>query len=167
VQQTEQGFQLSVRFSPHYHPYVRELLDRLIQDSMSGVQDAFTVVKRRPDGTVVTFPDGRPVPALYAELFTEQEFAPQEVVVRPYPVAELDFDQAGAYAGYNMELGFHVRVAVAVHLADNGRYDDALRWFHYVFDPTDDSDGPTPERFWKVPPFRTTDAMKERGLRSS
>ena len=28
--------------------------------------------------------------------------------------------------------------------------------FHYVFDPTDDSDGPTPERFWKVKKFQTT-----------
>ena len=35
-------------------------------------------------------------------------------------------------------------ITIAIHLSRNGRYEDAQRWFHYVFDPTDDSDGPTP-----------------------
>ncbi|WNM37569.1 hypothetical protein RMN56_20660 [Micromonospora halotolerans] len=137
-----QEWQLSVRFAPHFHPYVRQLLERLIQDSVPGVQDADTGV-----------------PALHAALFTDQQFRPQPLVAEPYPVAELDFDPAGAYAVYNWELFFHAPVAIAVHLADNGRYDDALRWFGFVFDPHDDSAGPTPERFWKVKPFRTTDVQ--------
>ena len=37
-----------------------------------------------------------------------------------------------------------------MHLSKNQRFAEAQRWFHYIFDPTDDSDGPTPERFWKV-----------------
>ena len=32
----------------------------------------------------------------------------------------------------------------------------AQAWFHYVFDPTDDSRGDTPDRFWKVRPFQST-----------
>src|SRR4051794_39147048 len=35
--------------------------------------------------------------------------------------------------------------------------EEAMQWFHYIFDPTDDSGGPTPERFWKVKPFQYTD----------
>jgi len=46
---------------------------------------------------------------------------------------------------------------MAVHLSKNQRFEEAQRWFHYVFDPTDDSEGPTPERFWKVRPFQSTD----------
>ena len=48
-------------------------------------------------------------------------------------------------------------LTIAIHLSKNQRFAEAQRWFHYVFDPTDDSDGPTPERFWKVRPFQYTD----------
>ena len=32
-----------------------------------------------------------------------------------------------------------------------------MRWFHFVFDPTDDSDGPTPGAFLEGQPFQVTD----------
>ena len=51
-------------------------------------------------------------------------------------------------------------LTIAIHLSKNQRFAEAQRWFHYLFDPTDDSDGPTPERFWKVRPFQTTDVQK-------
>ncbi len=34
----------------------------------------------------------------------------------------------------------------------NQRFDEALRWFHYIFNPTS-TDGGGPERFWKIKPF--------------
>jgi hypothetical protein len=52
------------------------------------------------------------------------------------------------------------RFTIAVHLSKNQRFAEAQRWFHYLFDPTDDSEGPTPERFWKVRPFQCTDVQK-------
>ena len=58
---------------------------------------------------------------------------------------------------YNWELFYHVPMTIAIHLSKNQRFEDAQRWFHMLFDPTDDSDGPTPERFWKVKPFQYTD----------
>src|SRR5262249_43551329 len=78
-------------------------------------------------------------------------------VVRTRPVRDLDFTVSGAYSEYNWELFFHVPLTVAMHLSKNGRFEDSQRWFHYVFDPTDSSDGPSPARFWKVRPFQTTD----------
>src|SRR5690606_17810985 len=81
-------------------------------------------------------------------------------VARPHPVKELEFGYGGAYSVYNWELFFHVPLTIAVHLSRNGRFADAQRWFHTLFDPTDNSDGPTPERFWKVLPFHTTDARR-------
>ena len=76
---------------------------------------------------------------------------------QPYPVKDLDFTFSGAYSAYNWELFFHVPITIAIHLSRNQRFEEAMRWFHLVFDPTDDSDGPTPERFWKVKPFQFTD----------
>lgn len=142
VTRTWQEWSLSADVRPHFHPFVAELAERLVTGSIRGLQDADTEVARNPDGTVVVLPDGTPRPALYAELFAGA-YQPTVRVAQPYPVADLTFDADAAYAVYNWELFFHVPVAIAVHLSGNGRYDEAQRWFHYVFDPTDDSAGPT------------------------
>ncbi|HEY5813978.1 MAG TPA: hypothetical protein VIT23_15155, partial [Terrimicrobiaceae bacterium] len=233
---------VSYRFFPHFHPFVGELVKRLLRKSTAGLQatdtefytrvqfagaitardpsgdviqlangetvnlvegatarladgdavrfagfkilrqsddtplkfDAKTVVTipgntavRRADGNLVTLEsdaagvllDGVPLPALFSEFF-KSRYNPSSLVHEPYPVKDLDFSSSGAYAVYNWELFFHVPLTVAIHLSKNQRFADAQRWFHYLFDPTDDSDGPTPERFWKVRPFQTTNVRK-------
>ena len=115
---------------------------------------------RRSTGAVVTtdadaaatLVDGVPLPVLYSEVFSTTDYNPSSLVQRPYPVKDLDFTSGGAYAVYNWELFFHVPITIAIHLSKNQRFTEAQRWFHFLFDPTDDSDGPTPERFWKVRP---------------
>lgn len=100
------------------------------------------------------------LPVLYQEILTASAYTPTALVQRPYPVRDLDFTSSGAYAVYNWELFFHVPITVGIHLSKNNRFAEAQRWFHFLFDPTDDSDGPTPERFWKVRPFQSTDVKK-------
>ena len=102
----------------------------------------------------------RPTKDLYSEFFDSTYEPNTALVERPYPVKDLDFTFSGAYSGYNWELFFHVPITIAIHLSRNQRFAEAQRWFHYLFDPTDDSDGPTPERFWKVRPFQYTDVNK-------
>jgi len=118
-----------------------------------------------PDGTPVTLPagssvqlvSGKPKPVLYDNLFSTQQYDPSDIVRLPYPVKDLNFTPRGAYSAYNWELFFHVPFNIAIHLSKNQRFEEAQQWFHYVFDPTDNSGGPTPERFWKVKPFQYTD----------
>ncbi|MFD7712868.1 hypothetical protein [Streptomyces sp. NPDC059786] len=110
--------------------------------------------------TPVTLLRSRPLPVLYAEIFSATSYRPSELVESPYPVKDLDFTPGGAYSVYNWELFFHVPLTIAMHLSKEQRFADAQRWFHFLFDPTDDSDGPTPERFWKVGPFRQTDVKQ-------
>lgn len=105
--------------------------------------------------TAVQLLDGRPVPVLFEEVFSASQYAPSGVIAAPYPVKDLDFSSSGAYAIYNWELFYHVPLTIAQHLSKNNRFAEAQRWFQYLFDPTDDSAGPTPERFWKVKPFQT------------
>jgi hypothetical protein len=140
---------LKYDFFLHQHPYVTELVRRLLEDSVDGLQAADTDYVPGQ-----TLPDGSPKPKLYEEFFGA--YVPN-AVVRTRPVRDLDFTVSGAYSEYNWELFFHVPLTVAMHLSKNGRFEDAQRWFHYVFDPTDSSDGPSPARFWKVRPFQTTD----------
>lgn len=120
------------------------------------------------DGTQVTLPNdiqptllkSKRLPVLFEDFF-DTTYAPNsELVQQPYPVKDLDFSSSGAYAVYNWELFYHVPITIAIHLSKNQRFAEAQRWFHFCFDPTDDSDGPTPERFWKVRPFQSTDVKK-------
>ena len=106
-------------------------------------------------------PDGKPRPALYEEIFSKTCYDPSELLVAtPYPVKDLDFSPEGAYAIYNWELFYHVPFTIGMHLSKNQRFEEAQRWFHLIFDPTDDSNGSTPERFWKVKPFQTSDVRQ-------
>ena len=152
--------EVSYRFYPHAHPFVQQLVRRLIEKSVSGLQAADTEYQKNPDGSWVKLPDGKPRPVLYADLFSTTRYNPSERVQQPYPVKDLDFTYSGAYSVYNWELFFHIPLTIAIHLSKNQHFAEAQQWFHYIFDPTDDSDGPTPERFWKVRPFQYTDIKK-------
>ncbi len=70
------------------------------------------------------------------------------------PVEDVDFDNDGAYSLYNWELFFHAPLFIADRLSKNQRFEDAQKWFHYIFNPTDSSDDPEPGRFWNTYEFR-------------
>lgn len=127
------------RFNTHSHPYVASLVKALVEGSLSALQAQDTEIEA-------------------TDIFTPSRYNPsRDLVAEPYPVKAIDFDADGAYAVYNWELFYHVPFAIAVHLSKNQRFDESQRWFHYIFDPTDDSEAATPERFWKVKPFKATD----------
>jgi len=111
-----------------------------------------------PANTAVNIRAGRPEPLFYQGIFDATHYAPDTTAVQhPYPVRDLDFRFDGAYSIYNWELFFHVPMMIAIHLSQNQKFQEAQHWFHYVFNPTDNSVGPTPERFWKVLPLQSTD----------
>ncbi|MCX4791590.1 neuraminidase-like domain-containing protein [Streptomyces sp. NBC_01221] len=80
------------------------------------------------------------------------------VVETPHPTDLVDFGstekagvlRAGAYAVYHWELFFHIPMLISDRLRQNQRFEDALRWIHYVFNPTDGTGG-----YWKVLPLQT------------
>src|SRR5215468_731018 len=111
-----------------------------------------------PSATSVAIRSGLPQPFFYEGIFDSTHYEPDTSVVHPYPVKNLDFTYDGAYSIYNWEVFFHAPLLIAVHLSQNQKFQDAQHWFHYIFNPTDNSAGPTPERFWKVQPFQYTDA---------
>jgi hypothetical protein len=110
-----------------------------------------------PAGTAVAIRAGMPQPSLYVDDFAARYQPHNGAVAQPYPVRDLDFSTSGAYSIYNWELFFHAPLLIAVHLSQNQKFQDAQNWFHYIFNPTDNSPGPTPQRFWQVKPFQYTD----------
>jgi hypothetical protein len=111
-----------------------------------------------PAGATVSLRSGLPQPFFYEGIFDSTHYNPDMAnVLQPLPVKNLDFTTQGPYAIYNWEIFFHAPLLIAIHLSQNQKYQDAQNWFHYIFNPTDNSPGPTPERFWKVAPFQYTD----------
>ena len=125
-------------FSNHFHPYVGELIERLNRYSIDGLLDA------KYHATLVE--------EFFYSLYRPE--SSETVAVKSFPKV-IDVSEDGPYAGYNWELLFHVPFSIAVHLSKNQRFAEAQKWFHYIFDPTnDDTSVPTPQRFWKFLRFR-------------
>ena len=85
-----------------------------------------------------------------------QQYLPTNNVKDPYPVEEVDFRYTGAYSIYNWELFFYAPLLIATRLSVNQRFQDAMRWFHYIFNPTDGTPNEVPPaRYWKFVPFKS------------
>jgi hypothetical protein len=110
-----------------------------------------------PATTSVILSSGQPLPFFYEDFFASNYDPDMDNVLQPLPVKNLDFSTSGPYAIYNWEIFFHAPLLIAIHLSQNQQYQDAQNWFHYIFNPTDNGPGPTPQRFWKVAPFQYTD----------
>lgn len=142
---TKQDTEFTYTFENFFHPYVGKLLKQLNVESLPGVFDAAW----QKDLTKDFFDD------YYKTLPTDV------VVFGDAPKKEIDVTLDGPYANYNWELLFHIPVAVAVHLSKNQRFEEARRWFHFVFDPTSkDTTVDPPLRYWRFLGFRSDATVK-------
>lgn len=124
------------RFLVHYHPYTDELIERLNLNGLNALLDPVYL-------ETLDAPLSPAVYTLGANALT------------PFPRHKIDVADDGPYAPYNWELFFHIPVLIATHLSKNQRFEEAQRWFHYVFDPTsNDTSVPVPRRFWRFLRFR-------------
>ncbi len=83
-------------------------------------------------------------------------YLPEDIVKIPHPKEDIDFCFTGAYSLYNWELFFHAPFLIANHLSTNQRFEEAQKWYHYIFDPTNTDTTNTSTntaRFWKIKPF--------------
>ncbi|OPX84233.1 MAG: hypothetical protein A4E53_04009 [Pelotomaculum sp. PtaB.Bin104] len=116
-------------FSAYFHPQVQELIRQL---NFSGVEGMLARALQSPADT----------------MYFKEMYAPDAKLVKDiYPADVVDFKYGGAYSQYNWELFFHIPVLIAVKLSNDQRFEEARKWFHYVFDPTS-SEGGGKERFW-------------------
>ncbi len=73
--------------------------------------------------------------------------------IRGKPLSTSPRGSSGAYSLYNWELFYHAPMFIASLLMQNQQYQDAMTWLEYIFNPTDMSGGPSPQRFWQLAPF--------------
>jgi hypothetical protein len=66
----------------------------------------------------------------------------------------IDFKH-GPYGVYYREIFFHIPYLIANHLNSQGRFADAQRWYHYLFNPTAiENTDPPQDRNWRYLEFR-------------
>ncbi len=128
------------RFEAFSHPYVCSFVREFNRNGVDGLMQ-------------------RQIQMLCSDTF-ETEYGPyRRIVDRPYPTDEIDFTNGGAYSIYNWEIFFHAPLLIADRLRQNQQFEEAQRWFHYIFDPTDTVGETAPQRYWRTRPFfETADA---------
>jgi hypothetical protein len=154
----EQFKRKSLLFAPHFHAYVCNFLQDL---SMSGVPALMNLQTQQRadsgsisiDGQAQAVPSGVNFWNRYQPNITLKFGDSSPVFPFALPKEVVEFGYAEAYASYNWELFFHAPLLIATRLSKNQRFEEAQRWFHYIFDPTDNSSLPSPARFWKTLPF--------------
>lgn len=131
-----------------YHPHVDDLYGDLNQYGVEGLLDpAFQTApyKRRKQLAFL---------APSETWFKNTYQANSTYLVGDLPIENIDFEETGAFSTYNWELFFHIPLLIAERLKQNQRFAEAMRWYHYVFDPTyqpeDPATEPAPQRYWRM-----------------
>jgi hypothetical protein len=141
------------RFNVVYHPFT---CDFIATAARGGLDDLLTLTSQLRDDRGQHFQDRYgPDPTQVALSATNDENQPV-AVTREF----VDFTSSGAFSAYNWELFLHIPWLIATRLQANQRFEEARKWYHYIFDPTSrpgadaaaSPDKPT-QRFWNVLPF--------------
>ena len=95
-----------------------------------------------------------PTPAVYSDALQPVTYSNGVVDTTPgYPKDDVDFNLQSGYGLYNWELFFHAPLMIADRLSQNQQFKDADHWFRYIFNPTDSSSYPSPDKYWTTKPF--------------
>ena len=141
-------------FFPFYHPYTALFVRELKRSGLDGL------LNRQIQTAPQNYYPGNG--------FNFSSYAPREMSL-PDPSAQndrVDFERYGAYALYNWEIFFHAPLMIACKLSQNQRFEEAMRWFHYIFDPTNTDSPDVPQRYWVTRPFfeQNSDAYRRQRI---
>ena len=141
------------QFKNMYHPLICGLRKTLYKDGVPALMKRATQLQKNAAFDFQLYYD--PNAAVVPKTYVLEEAGIKHL---SYPVEDVDFSSDGSYSGYNWELFFHVPFLVATRLTKNQRFEEALTWFHYMFNPTGALEGAAPEKYWMTKPFFLTHA---------
>ena len=127
------------RFRTFYHPYIDDFMDKLSKTGLDGLLDRDNQNREEID------------------LFAEKNlYGPDDAYIATdggHPLEDVDFSTSGPMSVYNWELFFYAPLLIAERLSQNQQFEEAQKWFHYIFNPLDASSFEAPGRFWRTRPF--------------
>lgn len=128
------------KFETFYHPHADNFIKKINTEGIKGLLNIVTQDKT----DTMNF---------------SGNYQPTSLVYHKYPTNVVDFDYSSSYSLYNWELFFHMPMTIAQRLTNNQQFEEAQKWYHYIFDPTSNADDtgvniiPGKERFWRFRPF--------------
>ena len=133
-------------FETFFHPYTAEFQRRLNRYGVAGLLKI----------------ESQQTPTLPKVASFQEAYGPNTATVkeRLWPEHKVDFDFGSAFGLYNWEIFFHVPLLIATMLGQNQRFEEAITWFHYIFNPTASGSEPAPQRYWNVLPFRSEQPLR-------
>lgn len=148
-------------FFSFYHPYISLLILELEQNGIAALLDRKMQVD--PETLANESPGIKACSPRFERnplKLTENCYIvnPSRVVTSPefLPEDTIDFSPGDAYSIYNWELFFHIPFLIADRLSKNQRFEEAMKWYHFIFNPTDTSSIPEAEpqqHYWQTKPF--------------
>lgn len=133
---------LYLKFHIFFHPHVCEFIKTL---NHLGVPGLMTLATQQLNNDPVN------------DTVFDNVYDPAPIVHDDYPKENVDFRPEGAYSLYNWELFFHAPLLIADSMANSQRFEDALKWLQYIFDPTNGSSTEAPAKYWRFLPFHEND----------
>ncbi|HJZ48145.1 MAG TPA: neuraminidase-like domain-containing protein, partial [Roseiflexaceae bacterium] len=134
-------------------PAVNTLSEILFVDGVDGLLNLETQSTNEPD--FGQFLPNQNDPTAYRGLVAPRNKLPGQAVDN-----RIDFD--GAYGIYYREIFFHIPFLIANQLNTNQHFEEARRWYHYIFDPTSQEATNGTARYWRYRPFRELPTTPER-----
>ncbi len=147
---------LKYKFFPFYHPYTSLFMRELKRFGIGGLLNR--PIQKEPQKYYPT------------NTFDFNSYEPGSMSPPDNTAKKdcIDFERYGAYALYNWEIFFHAPLLVACKLSQNQRFEEAMRWFHYIFDPTNTESPDVPQRYWITRPFyeQNSDAYRQQRIQN-
>ncbi|MEI6766947.1 MAG: neuraminidase-like domain-containing protein [Bacteroidota bacterium] len=140
---------------PHYHPYTTLFKRELSRDGIDGL------LNRKIQMSPETYS-----PFNNFNFTTEYQPETHVEIDNDYQTETVDFAFGGGYSIYNWEMFFHAPLYIACKLSQNQKFEEAMHWFHYIFNPTDTTSDQSPQKFWTTKPFHllNTQAVQEQNI---
>jgi hypothetical protein len=126
------------------HPYVHMFIQLLNRDGLPGLLNYLTQSNTR------------------YEFDFREKFKPANASFFAQPAGKITFgdnaynEEKTPYSVYNWELFFHIPLLIADRLSKSQRFEDARKWFHYIFNPLSKGPEPDVKRYWQFLPFKDT-----------
>ena len=157
---SKQGYDAKFEFSPFYHPYTKLFMQELDHRGLAGLLNRKIQVN----------PDKYSSSNSNYSFKKEYKTADSDNVAfagNGYEKEIVDFNYGGGYATYNWELFFHVPLYIASKLSQNQKFEEAMKWFHTIFNPTSITSEETPTKYWITKPFyeMSKDEVRAQGIR--
>ncbi len=136
-------FEVRYQFHRFYHPFTRLMWHQLAGGGFAALYDRNLQIA--PDTIDPTGADNFSFRTIYEPSTPRVAWGEDNEII--------DFARDAAYGIYNWELFFHTPLYVAERLSQNQQFEDALKWYQYIFDPTRQGPEPVPQRFWIPKPL--------------